>query len=148
MPPARDDMGISMFFMAARTEQVIQQRLDVFPARGTDLPDHAVTVAASANLTQGLAHGVGYGVDVVGVADALGRVAGQVSGGLPGRVELGGCLVEVGGDAATSPAARINSISTCLSDSWPSAYLPFAAAASTAWPTQAPRARPAARPLR
>ena len=45
MTPARDDMGIGVFLVAAGTEQVIQQRLDVLPARGADLPDHPVTVA-------------------------------------------------------------------------------------------------------
>ena len=74
-----------MFLMAARTEQVVQQRLDVFPSRGADLPDHAVTVV-TATSPEGFSHGVGYLVDVVGVADALGRVGGQVPGRLPGGV--------------------------------------------------------------
>ena len=47
MPPARDDMGIGVFLVAAGTEQVIQQRFDVLPARVADLPDHPVTAAAS-----------------------------------------------------------------------------------------------------
>ena len=51
--PARDDMGIGVFLVAAGTEQVVQQRFDVLPARGADLPDHPVTVAATANLTPG-----------------------------------------------------------------------------------------------
>jgi hypothetical protein len=49
MTPARDDMGIGVFLVAAGTEQVIQQRFDVLPARGADLPDHLVTVAATAS---------------------------------------------------------------------------------------------------
>ena len=47
MTPARDDMGIGVFLVAAGTEQVIQQRLDVLPARGADLPDHPVTVSTT-----------------------------------------------------------------------------------------------------
>jgi hypothetical protein len=31
-----------MFFVAAGTEQVVKERLDVLPARGADLPDHVV----------------------------------------------------------------------------------------------------------
>jgi hypothetical protein len=38
--PPGDDVGISMFFPAAWTKEVVEQRLDVFPARGADLPDH------------------------------------------------------------------------------------------------------------
>ena len=47
MTPARDDMGIGVFLVAAGTEQVIHQRFDMFPARGADLPDHPVTVATA-----------------------------------------------------------------------------------------------------
>lgn len=49
MTPARDDMGIGVFLVAAGTEQVVQQRLDVLPARVTDLPDHLVTAATTAS---------------------------------------------------------------------------------------------------
>ena len=52
MTPASHDVGIGVFLVAAGTEQVVQQRLDVLPARGADLPDHAVTVV-TANLTPG-----------------------------------------------------------------------------------------------
>jgi len=34
-----------MFFPAAGTKEVIEQRLDVFPVWGADLPDHPVTAA-------------------------------------------------------------------------------------------------------
>jgi hypothetical protein len=33
MTPAGDDMGIGVLFAAAGTEQVVQQRFDVLPAR-------------------------------------------------------------------------------------------------------------------
>jgi len=49
MTPARDDVRIGVFLTAAGTEQVIQQRLDVLPARGADLSDHPVTAAATAS---------------------------------------------------------------------------------------------------
>ena len=103
MTPPRDDMGIGMFLPAAGTEQVIQQRFDVLPARGADLPDHPVTAATAASLTQGLAYGVGNRVDVVGAADDPGGVAGQVPGGLPGGVQLRDRLVDVCADAADQP---------------------------------------------
>ena len=38
--PPGDDVGIGMFFLAAGAKEVIEQRLDVFPARGADLPGH------------------------------------------------------------------------------------------------------------
>ena len=50
MTPARDDVGIGVFLVAAGTEQVIQQRFDVFPARGADLPDHPATAATRREL--------------------------------------------------------------------------------------------------
>ena len=34
MPPARDDVRISVFLAAAGTEQVVRQRLDVRPGAG------------------------------------------------------------------------------------------------------------------
>ena len=45
MTPASDYMGIRMLFLTAGTEQVIQQGLDVLPARGADLPDHLAAFA-------------------------------------------------------------------------------------------------------
>jgi len=58
-----------MFFLASGTKEVIEQRLDVFPARGADLPDHRRRRDPS---PQCFAYRVGYGVDVVGAARALG----------------------------------------------------------------------------
>ena len=133
-----------MFLPAAGTEQVVQQRLDVFPARGADLPDHAACSAVTAIAPQGLAHRVGYGVDVVGAAQAAGGVAGQVSGGLPGGGQLRDRLVRCWWlMRRTSPAARISSISISSSGSWPLIVVPFAAAAITACAAYARRAIPA-----
>ena len=46
MSPPGDDMGISVLLVTAGTEQVVQQRFDVLPARGADLPDHPATAAS------------------------------------------------------------------------------------------------------
>ena len=54
MSPARDDAGIGVFLPAAGTEQVVQQRFDVLPARGADLPDHPITVVVAVTVTEGL----------------------------------------------------------------------------------------------
>jgi len=43
-------MGIGMFLVAAGTEQIIQERLDVLPARGADLPDHVVAFVVIATV--------------------------------------------------------------------------------------------------
>ena len=53
MTPARDDMGVGMFLMAARAEQIVKQRFDVLAARDTDLPDHAAVLGMLANVTAG-----------------------------------------------------------------------------------------------
>jgi hypothetical protein len=39
-----------MFLVASGTEQVIKERLDVLPARGVDLPDHATAFAVIATV--------------------------------------------------------------------------------------------------
>ena len=40
MPPPGDNVRVGMFLAAAGAEQVVQERFDVLPARGADLPDH------------------------------------------------------------------------------------------------------------
>jgi len=62
-----------MFLIAAGTEQVVQQRLDVFPARGADLPDHAVTVAAILWTIPPLRD---IGVGILASAGVIGVIAG------------------------------------------------------------------------
>ena len=52
MTPARDDVRIGVFLVAAGTEQVVQQRFDVLPARGADLPDHPATATTAASFTR------------------------------------------------------------------------------------------------
>ena len=60
MTPPGDDMGIGVFFVAAGTEQVVQQRLDVLPRGVLIFP---ITRPPPRALPQGLAHRVGNRVE-------------------------------------------------------------------------------------
>jgi hypothetical protein len=65
---------------------------------------------------QSLAHGVGYRVQVLGAAQGVGGVAGQVPAGCPVAVRFAAAWDKLTPMRWTNPAARISSISACRSD--------------------------------